>query len=142
MVKKMTPVNYAEDVLNVHGVYKEAEEAHTDLEQALSSHVDAQALVREIANSIEDREHDLAIELRGDNPDLSQSAFERLVKDKIREDDRLKKLRSDMREALSRRDEAEQKIEGRKYHLRILEARMKELGGLLTFYASVKQSKD
>lgn len=137
---KQTPVAYAEGTLGVHDVYEQSLEAHKQLEAALGLYADAAASIREINGAIEAREYDLVAAHRGENPDISLSALDRWLKDQRHADDSLRELRDDLLNKQADSDSAHVNIEKYKYRLRVLSARMNELGGLLNFFASAKMA--
>lgn len=132
------PIEYAEEMLRVHAVHADAEAAHTALETALDHYAKSAQLIREITASIETREYDLVAEHRGANPDISQAALDRWLKEQVHADDTLKELHADLRTAQDHQAQEHADVEKNKYRLRVLSARMNELGGLLTFYAAAK----
>ena len=134
-------VNYAEQILLVHEVYAEAKEALKGLRHAQRAVIDLAAERRHLAETITDVEMVLAGETRGANPDLSQAAFERLMKEVLHKDDAMKRLRMKSLELQSKHEEAEAVVREHEFILRVKAARMEELGGLLAFYGATKASR-
>lgn len=132
------PVSYAERTLGVHEVYDEAIAAHTALSKALTDYADQAAAIRGMHDAAEQREYTLALELREQFPDMSNAALDRAIKDMRRSDEDLKAIRANLFEAQSLQEQAHAEIEKNKYRLRVLSARLNELGGLLAFYAAAK----
>jgi len=139
-VTRQTPVDYAEGTLGVHDVYEQAQEAHTALRSALDTYAAEAKRIRQANDGVEQREHDLAAELRGETPDMSQEALKRALKDAHRTDETLVSMRKVLHDAQGKQEDAHAAIESNKYRLRVLSARMNELGGLLSFFASAKNA--
>jgi hypothetical protein len=135
---KQTPVDYAEQVLDVHHVYDEASGAFEDLDAALIAYTAAAQELRSLNSRIEEREYQLAEMARVERPDISQAALDRLVKDSRHDDQPLRAIYADQRRAHDEQALADADIQRSKYRLRVLTARMNQLGGLLTFYAAAK----
>jgi hypothetical protein len=140
MTVKQTPVDYAEDVLGVHAVATEADDVHAALASHLAVHATAASTIRSLNDRIDAREFELAGEIRSEHPDISQTALERAIKDARQSDDVMRGLRRELRDVQSEQDLAQADIERNKYRLRVLSARMNELGGLLAFYGAAKVS--
>lgn len=132
----MTPVTYAEEQLRVHHEYEEAIALAKHLsgtEEALAS---VGSNVRRLRSLIEEREYELAIEARVNDPDLSQRAIERIVDQSKYTDEKLRNLRSELAPCIDRQEDIRTQIESLKYTLRVKTARLNSLGGLLNFYAA------
>lgn len=94
---------------------------------------------REVEDAILDREWALATEHRPNYP--SQSAFDKAFKVILGQDDEWRELRSKLRSLQTKRELAEDKVREAEYSHRTSTARMTELNGLLTFYASVRETQ-
>jgi predicted nucleic acid-binding Zn-ribbon protein len=135
---RSTPVSYAENELKVHAVHDDALAAHETLTGALDEYAAASRTIRSTHEAIERREHVLASDIKGGDPGMSQEALKRALKDAQHTDDELVSLRAALHQAQDRQNNSYAVIEREKYRLRVLSARMNELGGLLSFYAAAK----
>lgn len=135
------PVAYAEDVLNVHGVYGEARELTEALEDARARHSKANVSVRNLRERLADEEARLTLEARGENPDLSATAFERQLRLLLQEDEGLRSIRRQILEAQAVLDETEAEYRVLDRRIDVATARLVELGGLLHFYAAARSSQ-
>lgn len=131
-------VRYAEQTLNVHGVYDDAEQVHADLVAALEQHTVASHKSRMLHDQIEVRELEIISELRGENPEASGAAIERMARERRAADPKMQELHADLRSTQQQQDEAQSRVTASKYRLRLLAARLNELGGLTAFYAATK----
>lgn len=138
MSREGKAVKFAKDQLGVDEVYAEALDVHAKLEQSLTDIVRHSKEVRRLNDDIEAREVDVIIELRAANPDASGAAVERMAKEAYVSDQRLKELRETLRAEQHQHDLCQSAITASKYRLRILSARLNELGGLTAFYAATK----
>lgn len=138
--KKATPVTYAEDNLGVHEVYNNSMAAHDDLNASLGDHAREAKELRRLHDEVDTREYELATEVRASDPTISQEALKRAIRDAQQTDESIIALRRSIRDAQDRQEDAQALVEMNKYRLRVLSARMNELGGLLAFYAAVKSS--
>lgn len=138
MTEKKSPLAYAEDDLGVHEVYEEAQEAHEALKGALDTYAEQAKRIRQANDSVEQREFELAGEYRGQQHDMSQEALKRAIREAHRTDETLITMRKVLHDAQGKQEDAHAAIEQNKYRLRVLSARMNELGGLLAFLGAAK----
>lgn len=136
--KKKSPVAYAEQDLKVHDVWKEALEAHERFNERTGEILAQSSLVRSLADQLEYEEAEFVSNARAEHSDMSQTAFEKFVKVEMRKDENLRDLRHKLQQETDRKEDAEGAAEVEKYKMRLLEARMKELAGLLQFYATAR----
>ena len=136
----MNPVQYAEDVLNVHGVFDEAESVYIRYTTALDAHTDNVAAVRTLREGLADAEAEVSVRERAANPDQSVTAFEKHLKDVLRNDSEVRKIRHNLMEAQYAADQSEADIKRHDGKLKMLAARMEELGGLLNYFAATKMA--
>lgn len=132
---------YAETELEVHAVYAQGNERQAQLDRALSLLSTAKDEKRAMENKLADYESDLAAKLRGENPEMPVTAFERLVKDTIKSDPTWRQFRDDITAKIG-------EIEGLEFdksflskHVDLAVARMTQLGGYLKFLAAAKESE-
>lgn len=130
---------YAEDELGVHQVWDDANAAHASLDEAMSKAVEHRARVRSLHEAVEDEEANLMARIAAEYSERTATERERLFRETRRTDKDLVRLRAVLLEAQSDLDIAEASVEGHKYRLRVLVARMHELGGLLELYAATKK---
>lgn len=137
----MGAVDYAERDLGVHAIHADSEQPLADLDAALNVYREQAARIRRAHDGIDRREHELASDLRASDGNVSQEAIKRHLKEQHQTDDFLCQMRDVLRDAQSKQEEAHAVIELSKYRLRVISARMNELGGLLAFYAAAKKTK-
>jgi hypothetical protein len=134
-------LDYAENTLGVHKVYKEAEALTKQLDERvteLDAAIDAR---RTLDDRIEDRLMDLLIDERGKHPDHSEAAFTRHLKEVQHKDETLRKLRVDRNAAAGEASGLELDVDYIKYQLRVKVGRMEELGGYFNFLAACKNAE-
>ena len=137
----MSAVEYAEQKLGVHAVYEEAIKLQEQLDD-MATHLDkAQDTIREVSGKILDRETDVYLEERSRHAEQSATWLKEHVKHTERKDPELIRLRAELEAAQSNKSGLEYDWEVLKSQLRILEARMHELGGYLHFLAVAKQAE-
>lgn len=144
MAARNKSIAYAEDTLGVHEIYAEV----IDLENKLRGESGgllrqvalAESQVRLIEKDITERTIELRIESRGDNPDMSATAFEAHLKVVIASDEKLLKLNDDLEMAKQSADMIA--AEAREVELahRSRVARLNMLGGYLQYLAAAKAS--
>lgn len=137
---KKSPVDYAEDDLGVHEVYEDAQGVNAALGTALDDYKEQAKRIRQANDTIEQREYELAGELKGEQPDISQEALKRAIREAHQTDETLVQMRKVLNSAHGKQEDAHARIEHSKYRLRVLSARMNELGGLLAFLAAAKSA--
>ena len=134
-------IKYAEDNLGVNSVYERAQQLADEIT------VERGKLVlkrREKLNAEElytDAELVFVADMRADNPDLSQTAFEKFIKGKIHQNPNLRKMRAELADMAYRMDEIEVDIRHLQNKLEIATARMGELGGYLHYLAELKAAE-
>ena len=130
------PVKYAEDTLGVHAVWDEAQdrlELHrSNSVERSKTHTELRTLRRQIA----DREMDLTAEAPTLWPDANSTERGRLLKVHIQHDSAIQDMRSHEDDLQATLDLLDAEIRHDEMGLRVLAARMAELGGLLQFYSS------
>lgn len=138
MTTKKNPVAYAEEDLKVHDTFHDAVNVNEALSVAIMRRVGQSALLRETRDDIEQREHEITTDLSGKLMGESLAAFQRSFKMACKDDPRLKTLHNMERVTQGEIDGTDAEIESLKATLKLLTARLTELGGLLNFYASAK----
>jgi hypothetical protein len=139
-MSKKTPVDYAEITLGVHDVYAEAVKTQSVLTGAQSRVVAATRERRHTEELLAETEQEVIAELRAKYADVSDTAFQRLAKQELVKDKRMRDLRDKHREAQAGADLAEAEQRAAEFQLRLLTARMNEIGGLLFFYGAAKMA--
>lgn len=133
-------VVYAEGSLNVHAVYTEAQESLEALGKHQRTATDLTDTKRRLMVALDDREMELVSAERAANPDMSQAAFDRHIKLVLQADSEMVDYRTQVLDLQFKLDEANASVVHTEAQIRILTSRMKELGGLLQFYAATKKS--
>ena len=134
-------LQYAEQKLGVHKVYEDAQEALAGLDDMLASLDVALDNRRASDDDIMAREMDLTIQERGKHPDHSEAALARHIKEVHHKDETLRDLRYKRRNQHATVSGLELDIEHRKYKIKVLVARMEQLGGYFNFLAAVKNAE-
>lgn len=130
------PVVYAEHTLKVHAVYEKALEELDRYEVARGALVSAQSALRFAREELADHEADFTVICRGENPKLSATAFDRMLKVSLQQDSKHRDLRRHIAELQEEVDSAELDVKTLDRRLEVAVSRMNELAGLLTFYAA------
>jgi hypothetical protein len=131
---------YAEGTLGVDRVYDSANAALEAMGTAKDRALLASTKRRRLDSNIADREADLASDERASNAELSATAFEKHIKAVFHADEELRDLRAQRDSLVAEYERAEADAEIARMTARVEAARLEELGGLLHFYAAVKQS--
>lgn len=134
-------IAYAESTLGVHQVWEDANEINDQIVQTTTKLIEALAKRRSLDDRIESREMDLLIEERGKHPDHSEAAFQRHLKEVHHRDSELQSLRSERAAVASVVQAAELTAESLRAQVKLLSARMEELGGYLAYLAAVKNAE-
>jgi hypothetical protein len=132
-------VQYAEDVLEVHKVWQQAQERFDQYTSALGDRAKLQSDLRKIRASLSDREAILIQEGRIKYAELSATAFDKVYRTLVHDDSDHRELREHERERQCDLDLVEADISAHEYQLKLFTSRMNELGGLLEFYAAAKR---
>lgn len=140
MAQRGNPVAYAENELGVHSVYADLQQQTAYLEEVRRQHTDLVIQKRNREIALEDREGELADELRLSNVECSEAAFQRLLKDTLRHDEKYRQLRSEHHELSIAATQVEAELESGKAKQRMLTARVGQIGDLLRFYAAGKDA--
>lgn len=136
------PVKYAEEHLDVHGPWKEAQFRLHEHFEASARVTATKSLIREHKRSIEDLKHEitaLAPSLEG-WPDkiMAQKDF---IKLQIAESAEIQKHESTLASYQSEMEDAIAEARHHELGIGVLSARLVELGGLLHFYAESKHAE-
>lgn len=134
-------LKYAEETLGVHGVYYESRQVWANLNTSLNELTALRNERSDIQEKLADRRADLVAEERGKHPDMAVTRFEEHVKMQDRRDDEMRALRMSLSKLNGDIVAHENIVEGLKAGMRVLSGRMNELGGLLTFLASLKDAE-
>lgn len=138
MPEKKSAVDYAEEDLDVHGVWDEAVARLAQHEDAKNLYVTTLAQIRMIKSKVQSLTMDITSDERGKFPDMKPTPFRDHVRTVVEDHPELSALRSDMAEAESARDQAKADLDHHALGLGAITARMNELAGLLTFYSAAK----
>lgn len=132
--------DYVEGVLRADEVSDEAQAALEALASAHREIITTSRAKRELVEVIDTREFAVAEQERLANADLSVAAFERHLKPVLHADEELVRLRSELRLLSAQHEQAELDARLHERTITVKSSRMEELAGILTFYASVKNS--
>lgn len=133
------PVKYAEDTLGVHSVWEEARRRLDHHDQLTHNLAQCHVGLRSLRSEIAERELEITAKAHELWPNVSGTERARLLKVGLAQDDALRSLRDAERTLLSAQDSLELDKHHHEQGIRVLSARMVELGGLLQFYASVRK---
>lgn len=137
----MSPVDYAEQVLGVHEPWTSAQTRLDEYELALKTQALLKGRYKGVQIAIRDREFEVMTETPAKYQNASDTAMRRYVKEEQEQDYRLRQLRSELHQVQLDLDNVEADVLRHSRALDVLTARMTELGGLLQFYAVVKQAQ-
>lgn len=143
MLSKLNPVQYAEQVLDVHGPWVEAQD-RLKLHAEASESVDQfKREMRARKRLIDDRKLELAsaAPLMPGWPDKGVTAQRDFIKQVVADDDKLRELEASVAECQSAIEEAQSQVRHHELGIGFLTARLTELGGLLHFYAEAKAAE-
>jgi hypothetical protein len=131
-------LKYAEDTLGVHSVYEEATRVQAELTAINDELGRLIAEKRQLTGQATQREGDIMVDERGKHPDHSQAAFDRHLKVTYHTDGELFDLRRRLLDNATRIDLLEFEGRSKESQLRLLVARLEQLGGYLHYLAAVK----
>lgn len=134
-------IKYAEDTLGVHRVHEEAQAIAEELDAARLELAAARRNRVNVEDAYTDEELVFVADMRADNPDLSQTAFDKFIKGKIHQAPDLRKRRGQLADLRHAEELAEAEISRLRNRLEIATARMGELGGYLHYLAEVKAAE-
>lgn len=132
------PVTYAEVQLGVHEVFKYAEVLHDELVNCQLNLEEAQRNRRDETENLSVVEAAYIARMRGSNPDLSQTAFEKQIKLWMASSPDLVPVRRKLATAVDSVLFCEHSLRAVEMKLKIQIARMNELGGYLQYLAAAK----
>lgn len=135
--KKKNPVYYAEQDLQVHQVYTDAQDARASLQSILDRHKAITVDVRQTEWAITDRELDVEGTIDPSSAS-SKTALQEIVKNTLKFDKQLVELRQKLRALKAEQSDLEHEARLAEWDIKIKIARMQELNGLLSFYAATK----
>ncbi len=140
--KRRSAVEYAEQVLDVHAPWKEAQERLDYHDTALNEVDRLKGEIRLLKQRIEDRKMEIATEAPSTQgyPEGVQARRD-FVKLLQANDTALSELEEQIVQAEHDRDEWQSTAKHHELGLHVLTARMNGLGGLLQFYAVAKQAE-
>lgn len=141
-IKRVSParkaLDYAENGLKVHEVYNEAIELLERQRESLSKQLKARDAKREVETQIADREMELTLDEAGKHESMSVAAMERHMKAVLHNDLLLGQLRAKLREVGSELDLAESSLKFIDSSIKVITARITELGGYLNYLAAAR----
>jgi chromosome segregation ATPase len=131
-------LEYAENVLGVHDVWRDALQARNELDEALTPLSEARDKRRELEFLLQDAEMEVASEEWGKHSDMAVTRMEKHLKIAIQNNDRCRELREQIAKVQGDIDGFESDVEVAKASVRIASARLTELGGYLQYLAAIK----
>jgi hypothetical protein len=131
-------IDYAESQLEVNSTWQRAKQVQLEASEAIFKLAELRNEKRAIENSMSNVEMTLAIYERGKHSDMSAAAMDKHLKAEIHSNKEHASLRSKLSTLHNAIDATEAKRSSYESELRILVARMTELGGYLTYLAAVK----
>lgn len=134
-------LDYAENVLGVHEVYREVLSFRDSMNDRISELDKALDEKRNFTEKINDREADIISDQRGKHPDMSAASFKDHLKAAVGKDTDSVLYRAQLNQALSTIQGLEFDIDVLKTDIRIRIARLEELGGYFNYLAAVKAEK-
>lgn len=134
-------LDYAEQQLSVHSVYEEAVENRQKLDALLGDLDKAHDTKRGLQAAIEDRGYELLSVERGKHHDMSATALDQHMKQVRHRDEAMKQYRVQLDTVTGEIQGLEYDAEMLRIGIKILVARMEELGGYLQYLAAIKQAE-
>lgn len=131
-------LSYAENILNVHGVYEDANRLLNELDKIYGELDKAQDSRRQLVEEIADREMEILSDEWGKHSDMSAARMDQHIKVAKREDAALKAFREKLNERLAEIQGLEFDLDLTKSKLKVQTARLEQLGGYLHYLAAVK----
>jgi len=138
-VADKNPVAYAEGHLGVHTLWNHAQERFEKYEAALLRRASLHTELRKIRDVQTDAEMQIMQDGKAKYAEISATAFEKIYKTLVHENQDHQKLRMEERERQCDLDLVEAEISAHEYQLKLMNSRLIELGGLLNFYAAAKR---
>jgi len=141
---KMTRRQYAEKVLDAHGVWADAEARWQEHATLTDSRAALVGTIRDLKSRIETRELEIIDELTADGAfaELSATASKEFVKQATRSDAEHRELTERLAVEEGDREAVDLRLHHAELGCRLLAARMHELGGLLFFYGPPEESQE
>lgn len=135
-------LKYAEEKLGVHAVFEETVGLVDELDKLFADLDKAQDRRRELDDAYSDREVELAGEMRGVHPNMSDTRFKSEWKGWERADDKLRELRVELSKVRSEIQGLEYDADILKLRIKVGSSRMEELGGYFHYLAAVKNQAE
>ncbi len=132
---------YAETQLGVHNVFEEALGNRDSLDALLGDLDKAHDTKRTVQAAMSDREFELLTEERGKHHEMSATALDQHMKQVKWRDEKMKDYRLRLDLVAGEIQGLEYDAEMLRITIRILTARMEELGGYLHYLGAVKQAE-
>lgn len=142
MTDEKKSLDYLENILEVHEIYKQALQARQQLAEDEAGLHDLRAKRTGLEMLLKDEEMEVAERLRSAHPDWSVAEWERRLKAEIHKSTGLTTLRERIREVQDDIDLKEYQIRLVKVDISIATSRMQELAGLLQFMAVLKSNSE
>lgn len=131
-------IEYAEGILGVHQIWANLVEITGRLNELVNEVAVTTGNTRRIDWRIERRRQDILIEVSANEGGLNVTQLEKAIKLATAKDELLHQLEEERIEAFAERDLCEAQLAGVRADHTAHSSRLKELGGLLTYYAALK----
>lgn len=140
-----TPVEFVEDGLDAHKVWKEVQEVTNELDEVGRGRDALSAKLRFLRGQLEERELEIADKIRAENVDLvkplSEAAFAREHKTRVAHDGECKATNEEISDMQAAHDSAVGRARTLEFRARALTARMNNISQMLNFYAACKSAE-
>jgi non-ribosomal peptide synthetase component F len=131
-------IKYAEEQLRVHDVYADALAGAHDADTSRRHLAMTRREKWQAEEAYTDAELEFIAAKRGDNPDMSQTAFDKYVKGEIHKNPDLRRMRAALADLNLELDATEAAIRRSQNQVDTAHSRMTELGGYLNYLAAIK----
>ncbi len=134
------PVEYAENTLGVHTVFAEAEARLLNYKAASDLILDLNGDIRSTKDNLVSREGVIIAEQGATTAGMTKVAAKEYLKEILDDDPEMGRLHDKLANLESERHVADADLRHEGLAVKMLTARMEELGGLLIFYAAAKRN--
>lgn len=134
-------LDYAESQLGVHAVYEHTQTHLESFDMERSRLDNLRKLKTEKEADYTFAEYEFISEARANDPDSSQTAFEKAVKRLVALNPRLRELRKELADLAYEIDMSETSVARYRMMTELGIARMNELGGYFQYLAAIKQAE-
>lgn len=129
-------IKYAEEILDVHGVFETAKAEHRLYAEAVEAAAQARQRVKMCKDDAYDRELAIASEQASEKPKMSVGGWRDHIKELLGNDPAYQEITRDLRDAEAERDACDAEALAYKQNVNIHLARMEVIASLLRFYTA------